>query len=159
MGKKLLVSLAMEGKFSSEGLQALDDGDDILTAMARELVTERGIGESANTIWKQVRAEQNAMLPPKPALPEPTTNDEIVLPVPPPIAPTIEIPSFVSAFQFGSKLPVPSPRRRRERRTGLPDAQYSLFEALQASISLASHSNLLTLAEPAKKATGCKRNQ
>jgi len=35
--KKLLVSLAMEGKFSSEGLQAINDEDDILMAMAREL--------------------------------------------------------------------------------------------------------------------------
>ena len=45
MGKKLLVSLAMEGKFANDGLQAIDEGDDILMAMARELVTEKGIGE------------------------------------------------------------------------------------------------------------------
>jgi hypothetical protein len=45
MGRKLLVSLAMEGKFSSEGLQAINEEDDILMAMARELVTEKGIGE------------------------------------------------------------------------------------------------------------------
>jgi len=31
MGRKLLVSLAMEGKFSREGLQSLDEGDDMLT--------------------------------------------------------------------------------------------------------------------------------
>jgi hypothetical protein len=130
MGKKLLVSLAMEGKFSGEGLQALDDGDDILTAMARELVTERGIGESANAVWQQVRAEQNALLPPKPVLPEPTTNREDILPAPPPLTQTIEVPSFISAFQFGSKPPIPLPRRRRERRTELPNAQFSLFEAL-----------------------------
>ena len=47
MGKKLLVSLAMEGKFSNEGLQGIEDDDDVLTAMARELVTEKGVGESA----------------------------------------------------------------------------------------------------------------
>jgi hypothetical protein len=62
MGKKLLVSLAMEGKFASEGLQAIDDGDDILMAMARELVTEKGIGESADAVWKQVMATQDAVL-------------------------------------------------------------------------------------------------
>jgi hypothetical protein len=50
MGKKLLVSLAMEGKFSSEGLQAINDEDDILMAMARELVTEKGIGERADAV-------------------------------------------------------------------------------------------------------------
>ena len=38
----------MEGKFASEGLQALDGDDDMLTAMARELVQNRGIGESAD---------------------------------------------------------------------------------------------------------------
>ena len=63
MGKKLLVSLAMEGKFSGEGLQTLDDGDDMLTAMARELVNERGIGEPADLVWRQIQAEQNRMLP------------------------------------------------------------------------------------------------
>jgi hypothetical protein len=59
MGKKLLVSLAMEGKFASDGLQAIDEGDDILMAMARELVTEKGIGESADAVWKLFR-ERNS---------------------------------------------------------------------------------------------------
>ena len=52
MGKKLLVALAMEGKFASEGLQAIDGDDDILTAMARELVENKGIGESADSVWR-----------------------------------------------------------------------------------------------------------
>jgi hypothetical protein len=54
MGKKLLVALAMEGKFASDGLQAIDGDDDMLTAMARELVENKGIGESAAAIWKSV---------------------------------------------------------------------------------------------------------
>jgi hypothetical protein len=58
MGKKLLVSLAMEGKFASDGLQAIDEGDNILMAMARELVTEKGIGESADPVWKQLQKQQ-----------------------------------------------------------------------------------------------------
>src|SRR5208282_3752628 len=61
MGRKLLVSLAMEGKFSGEGLQALDDGDDMLTAMARELVTERGIGEPAAVVWRQLQMRRGEM--------------------------------------------------------------------------------------------------
>ena len=44
MGKKLLISLAMEGKFSNGGLQGIEDDNDVLTAMARELVTQRGVG-------------------------------------------------------------------------------------------------------------------
>ena len=58
MGKKLLVSLAMEGKFSSEGLQAINEEDDILMAMARELVTEKGIGERADQVWASVQRKQ-----------------------------------------------------------------------------------------------------
>jgi len=58
MGKKLLVSLAMEGKFSSEGLQAINDEDDILMAMARELVTKKGIGERADAVWSALQKQQ-----------------------------------------------------------------------------------------------------
>ena len=52
MGKKLLVALAMESKFASEGLQAIDGDDDTLTAIARELVENKGIGESADSVWR-----------------------------------------------------------------------------------------------------------
>jgi hypothetical protein len=62
MGKKLLVSLAMEGKFSSEGLQAINDEDDILMAMARELVTEKGIGERADAVWATLQKQQEVIL-------------------------------------------------------------------------------------------------
>jgi hypothetical protein len=58
MGKKLLISLAMEGKFSSEGLQAINEEDDFLTAMARELVTEKGIGERADAVWSALQKQQ-----------------------------------------------------------------------------------------------------
>jgi len=44
MGKKLLVALTMEGKFAGEGLQSIDEDDDMLSAMARELVSKNGIG-------------------------------------------------------------------------------------------------------------------
>jgi hypothetical protein len=64
MGKKLLVSLAMEGKFSSEGLQALEDDDDMLTAMARELLTQKGVGEKADDVWKRLQAERGRTLCP-----------------------------------------------------------------------------------------------
>jgi hypothetical protein len=52
MGKKLLVSLAMEGKLHAEGLQAMDEDDDLLTAMARELVTRQGVGGQAAEVWR-----------------------------------------------------------------------------------------------------------
>jgi hypothetical protein len=58
MGKKLLVSLAMEGKFVAEGLQAMEEGDDVLMAMARELVTEQHIGQTADQVWAALQKEQ-----------------------------------------------------------------------------------------------------
>ena len=63
MGKKLLVALAMEGKFASEGLQAIDGDDDMLTAMARELVENKGIGESADSIWRSVQQLRPSTFP------------------------------------------------------------------------------------------------
>jgi len=54
MGKKLLVSLAMEGKLQVEGLQAIDEDDDLLTAMARELVTRQGVGAEAAQVWRDL---------------------------------------------------------------------------------------------------------
>jgi len=66
MGKKLLVSLAMEGKFSSEGLQAINEEDDILMAMARELVTQKGIGERADQVWASIQKRQEEVFAAKP---------------------------------------------------------------------------------------------
>jgi len=52
MGKKLLVSLALEGKLHTEGLQTMDEDDDLLTALARELITRQGVGEKAAEVWR-----------------------------------------------------------------------------------------------------------
>jgi superfamily II DNA or RNA helicase len=57
MGKKLLVSMALEGKFVDSELQSLDEGDDVLTSLARELVMNRGVGESADVVWRELRAQ------------------------------------------------------------------------------------------------------
>jgi len=63
MGKKLLVALTMEGKFAGEGLQTLDEDDDMLTSMAKELVEKDGIGESADSVWKQLNTEHRRLFP------------------------------------------------------------------------------------------------
>jgi hypothetical protein len=59
MGKKLLVSLAMEGKLEADGLQAMEDDGDLLTAMARELVTRQGVGEQADAVWKALQMKRS----------------------------------------------------------------------------------------------------
>ena len=55
MGKKMLVSLALEGKLAAHGLTAMEEDDDVLTALARELVTEKGIGECAAAVWQRLK--------------------------------------------------------------------------------------------------------
>ena len=63
MGKKLLVALTMEGKFAGEGLQNIDEDDDMLSVMARELVERNGIGESADAVWKALNDEHQKLFP------------------------------------------------------------------------------------------------
>src|ERR1700677_1308382 len=63
MGKKLLVALTMEGKFAGEGLQNIDEDDDMLSAMARELVERNGIGETADAVWKALNLKHQKLFP------------------------------------------------------------------------------------------------
>jgi superfamily II DNA or RNA helicase len=63
MGKKLLVALTMEGKFAGEGLQTIDEDDDVLSAMARELVEKNGIGENADAIWRALHLQHQKLFP------------------------------------------------------------------------------------------------
>ena len=117
MGKKLLVSLAMEGKFATDGLQAIDEGDDILMAMARELVTEKGIGESADAVWKRLVDKQAEVFGVRagetsPVEAEPPERDvpEVIVPPPAPI------PALVTQLlMFGMSLER-VPRRKASRR-------------------------------------------
>jgi hypothetical protein len=75
MGKKLLVALTMEGKFASEGLQSIDEDDDMLAAMARELVEKNGIGDSADAIWKALHQEHQKLFPTDQSAPERSETD------------------------------------------------------------------------------------
>ena len=63
MGKKLLTALTMEGKFAGDGLQSIDEDDDMLSAMARELAERNGIGESADAVWKALNREHRKLFP------------------------------------------------------------------------------------------------
>jgi superfamily II DNA or RNA helicase len=116
MGKKLLVSLAMEGKFSGEGLQALGEGEDMLTAMARELVTGGGIGESAAAVWREIQAEQNRIIPASSQEPEPGGSSPIDSSTTfVPVTPVTQTAVGPSLLIFGSRPPATSLRRRKKR--------------------------------------------
>jgi len=91
MGRKMLVALMMEGKFSGEGLQSLDADEDLMSAMARELVEKAGVGESADAIWRELDRGREKVQPrpvvaeieeePAPVLDLPTVTSSESLPV------------------------------------------------------------------------------
>lgn len=58
MGRKMLVALMMEGKFSGEGIHSMGIEEDLVAAMARELVEQGGVGESADAVWDELRLER-----------------------------------------------------------------------------------------------------
>jgi hypothetical protein len=113
MGKKLLVSLAMEGKFSREGLQSLDEDDDMLTAMARELVTENGVGEIAAAVWRQIQEENGSILNPAngPSEPTPVVEHEPITASL--LRPVLTVERAVEAPKFGTRTPLARPLTRR----------------------------------------------
>jgi hypothetical protein len=121
MGKKLLVSLAMEGKFSNEGLQGIEDDDDVLTAMARELVTQKGVGESASAVWKAVQEQHARLLPAAPVIDE-ELREELVAE---PFNEVVAADGTAMGLVFGARPEKESPRRRPL--VVEPDCQLSLF--------------------------------
>ncbi len=128
MGKKLLVALTMEGKFAGEGLQNIDEDDDMLSAMARELVERNGIGETADAIWKALNTENQKLFPTT------TSSNGDISAAPPDILldgqfdPACLVESALdntSISAFGQRPESLSGRRRRARST-VPE-QASLF--------------------------------
>jgi hypothetical protein len=76
MGKKMLVALMMEGKFTGEGLQALDTDEDLMSAMARELVEKARVGESADAVWRDLDKEREKIQPRSSVVAEPETEED-----------------------------------------------------------------------------------
>jgi hypothetical protein len=134
MGKKMLVALMMEGKFSGEGLQALDADEDLVSAMARELVEKAGVGESADAVWRDLGHEREKVLP-RPAAVEPESEEETDL------IPDLSIGDLpaVSAAEpvptpFGIRLIEPHQISKKRKKAALwptaseTNAQLSLFD-------------------------------
>jgi SNF2 family DNA or RNA helicase len=77
MGSKMEASLAIEGKFSEDGLLAMTQGEDMTTAMAKALVEGLDV-EGAEQIWKKLN---QANIKVKPAKEEVITPDQEPVPV------------------------------------------------------------------------------
>jgi hypothetical protein len=91
MGKKLMASLPLEGKLHADGLQAMDSDDDLLTAMARELVTRQGVGEAASEIWKTLAVRHGGPPVQPKAVVEPPTE---ISSWAPPTGPAVQLSLF-----------------------------------------------------------------
>jgi hypothetical protein len=129
MGKKMLVALMMEGKFSGEGLQALDTDEDLMSAMARELVEKAGVGESADAVWRDLGHERERVQP-RPAAAELELEEEF--------ASVLDLPVVIATepapAPFGIHLLEPSPSTKKRKKTALwptaseTNVQLSLFD-------------------------------
>ena len=130
MGKKLLVALTMEGKFAGEGLQSIDEDDDMLSAMARELVERNGIGETADAVWKALNLEHQKLFPtiahdnPEVSLAELTSD--LTQDMFDPVGMVEEPMDAGSVLVFGQRAELLSSGRRRRSRPVAPE-QASLF--------------------------------
>jgi len=90
----------------------------MLTAMARELVTENGVGESAAATWRQIQAETSNALIPATITPEcePVVEDA---PLPASlIAPALNVEAVVNALKFGSRPTIGAPAFTAKRDGG-----------------------------------------
>jgi hypothetical protein len=98
MGEKLLVSLGLEGKFANDGLQAFDEDDDMLTAMAHELITQKGVGERADNVWRQLQRQTTTVVTAV-ETPQPVLACDIALPaIVPPLSPSQPAPLALADF-------------------------------------------------------------
>ena len=122
MGKKLLVALTMEGKFAGEGLQTIDEDDDMLSAMARELVERSGIGETADAVWKALNAEHQKLFPTSTSAPIEGTDGSYYFPRSDHADEGVQASSM---FIFGQS-PAILGRRGRRPKSAVPE-QASLF--------------------------------
>jgi hypothetical protein len=72
----MLVALMMEGKFSGEGIHSLESDDDMMSAMACELVERGRVGESADAVWADLKRERAQHMPSMPTVSQAATGEE-----------------------------------------------------------------------------------
>lgn len=125
MGKKMLCALAMEGKFSGEGLEAEDTDGDLFTSLAKELLSQEGVKESVNEVWSMLRREREALL---------TTTGEHAhasaeeVPGPEALVPTLDFGATAAQLDNLIVLPVNPPRTKTKKEAENVE-QLSLFAA------------------------------
>jgi len=129
MGKKLLVALTMEGKFAGEGLQSIDEDDDMLSAMARELVERNGIGDTADSVWRALSTEHQKLFPTNSHSDDDASPMEmpgILLDTQPDPASLVEEAMDTASIVVLGQRPQSLSGKRRRARSAVPE-QRSLF--------------------------------
>ena len=127
MGKKLLVALTMEGKFAGEGLQSIDEDDDMLSAMARELVERNGIGETADAVWRALNTKHQKLFPTTASRNEDAPlSGEAIHSRTQDVPGDLEVASDTAPIVVFGRPPELSSGRRRRARPAVPE-QASLF--------------------------------
>jgi hypothetical protein len=114
----------MEGKSAGEGLQSIDEDDDMLSAMARELVERNGIGDTADSVWRALSSEHQKLFPTTSRCADDGTSLEIPDPQPDPANLVTEAMDSTSLVVFGQRAA--SLTRKRRTRAVVPE-QASLF--------------------------------
>src|SRR5580700_10750283 len=127
MGKKLLVALTLEGKFAGEGLQSIDEDDDMLSAMARELVERNGIGETADAVWKALHTEHQKLFPTNSRSENETSSIEVPgILIEPHLDPARLVEAAIDTSNIVAFGQRPDSPRKRRARPVVPE-QASLF--------------------------------
>jgi hypothetical protein len=79
-------------------LQTIDEDDDVLTAMARELVTRQGVGEAAAEVWRSLQqqaTQEKATTPVSEPLIDLGSAPEPEMPMPTPaMGPAVQLSLF-----------------------------------------------------------------
>jgi len=91
-------------------------------AMARELVTEKGIGERADAVWSALQKKQEEVFAVKSSNTEPApelVHNLGLAESEPSTSPVSQLPRVATTFE-----PVP---RKPSRREGVPEGQLTLF--------------------------------
>src|ERR1035438_3316281 len=98
----------------------------MLTAMARELVTENGVGDSASAVWRRIQTETGNVIIPATITPDPAPAVENAPLAASLVTPALTAAATVKALKFESRLPSALKPLRRGEAPPI-DTQFPLF--------------------------------
>jgi hypothetical protein len=106
----------------------MDEDDDMLSAMARELVEKNGIGDTADAVWRSLNEEHQKLFPAVHSATE-TEDASVLMPTSEDSQATELIESAITSgpvLVFGQSSDALRSSRRRPRANSVPE-QPSLF--------------------------------